>query len=134
MISYENNENTLVDLIDQIESFDFFVDGKKESINKESERFENTKQNLQDVFSSARLMPAFCVSLDSETQNVMQEEQWLQINFKEIQWKNELPFNSLLIKLEKTSGFNLIRLFENKYNGRCLFLALDEEVDLGKII
>lgn len=134
MISFENNENTLVDLIEKIESFDIFIDGKKKYVDKKNFRFEALKDELKSVFISANLMPAFGVSLHEETQNEMQSNRWLQINFSQTQWKNGLPFDSLLIKIEKTSGFNLIRLYENKYSGRCLFLALDDEVDLNNLM
>ena len=79
-------------------------------------------------------MPAFGVSLHNETLNEIKSNCWLQVNFNKEIVKNGLPFNALLFRLEETQGFNLIRLYDGKYEGRCLFLDLDKEMDLKNVI
>ncbi len=134
MLQFDNNENTVQDLLEKVESFSVFTNGKEEIIAKDDEKFSKIKDKLNYVFFVSRLMPAYCVSLHKETQQALQNEKWLQLNFKEVQWKNELPFSALLFKLEEVSGFNLIRLHENKYEGRCLYLSLDETLDLNDFL
>ncbi len=134
MINYIDNENTLTDELNQVESFVILKNGEIEIVENKTTKFNNIKTKLFDLFAMARLMPAFGVSLHNETLLEMKKGEWLKINFSTEQTKNGLPFNSLVFKLEKTQGFNLIRLFNNKFEGRCLFLDLDEEINLLNIV
>lgn len=134
MMIYENNENTLSDCLNYVESFEISNNGNIEIITIEQDKFNEVLNNLKDIFISSRLMPAFGVSLHNETLNEMKNGNWLKINFEQEQIKNGLNFNSLLFKLEETQGFNLIRSYENKYEGRCLYLDLDNEIDLKNIV
>ena len=79
-------------------------------------------------------MPAFGVSLDYETQNELKQGEWLQVNFSFEENANGLLFNSLLFKLDTVSGFNLIRLHNGKYEGRCIYLDFDDILDLKQIL
>lgn len=134
MMIYEDNENSLTDCLNSVESFEIFNNGKVEIVTNEQDKFNEIFNNIKEIFASSRLMPAFGVSLHNETLNELKNECWFQINFNKEQIKNGLNFNSLLFKLEETQGFNLIRLYENKYEGRCLYLDLDYEKDLKDII
>ena len=134
MICYNNNENTLLDCLDFVDSFEIFHNGKPDIINKNNVKFEKLKYGLGEIFSNSRLMPAFGVSLHDETQNEMMFAEWLKVNFSCEQTKNGLKFNSLLFKLEEVQGFNLIRYFNNRYEGRCLYLDLDETINLKNIV
>ncbi len=130
MINYIDNENSLVDIINFVDSFDIFINGKKEQVSKQNPKFEILISRLENLFQSSHLMPAFGVSMHDETQNELKENKWLKINFNQNLTKNGLDFSALLFKLEETSGFNLIREFNNSYDGRCLYLDLDEKTDL----
>ena len=134
MLNYYDNENSLVDIIDHIESFEVFENGNIRLINNKQEDFLKMKSNLKDLFSSSRLMPAFGVSLHDETLNEIKKDSWLKINFESIVEKSGLPFSSLLFKLEEVQGFNLIRQYNNKYEGRCLYLDLDDNFDLNNLL
>ena len=134
MVIYNDNENSLHNCLKFVENFEIFNAGKGKKIDETDIRFNRIFQNLENVFKNSFLLPAFGVSLHQETLNERENGVWLQINFKKVQTKNGLNFNSLLFKLEKTQGFNLIRLYENRYEGRCLFLDLDFEQDLNSII
>ena len=124
MIIYDN-ENVLNDIVEKIENFEVFINGEKREINSKSKDFLVLKNNLFELFSNSRLLPAFGVSLHHETLNEMQKGEWLKINFSKLITKNGLSFDSLLIKLEETRGCNLIRLFNGKYEGRCLYIDFD---------
>ena len=134
MMIFLDSENSLVDILNCVESFEIFNQGNCERVVENSGEFNKILNGVKDVFCSAILMPAFGVSLHNETLNEREKGVWLQINFSEELTKNGLNFNSLLFKLETTQGFNLIRLFENEYEGRCLFLDLESSTDLSSII
>lgn len=126
--------DSLYNLIEKIESFEIIQSGKKENILNTNNKFEKIKNNLSLIFKDSILLPAFGVSIHDLTLQEMQSGSWLQINFITQQEKNGLPFNSLLIKLEQTSGLNLIRLYNNKYEGRCLHLNLEKSTDLVSVL
>lgn len=134
MISYSDNENTLLDCVEKIESFQFISNGVIKEIKNKSDEFFRILTKIETIFSNSCLMPAFGVSLHGETLNELKSGSWLQINFSHKITKNGLPFNSLLFQLEEVSGFNLIRLYNNRYDGRCLYLNLDENTNLLKLI
>lgn len=134
MITVFDNENNLIDCLEFVDGFEVFQNGQSFKINKNEHKFKMIYAKIENLFCNSRLMPAFGVSLHAETQNALQNDEWLQINFSNEMVKNGLPFTSLLFKLEKTSGINLIRLHNNKYEGRCIFLDLDEETDLNLIL
>ena len=134
MICYNDNENTLFDCLQSVESFDFFKNSNIQKIDKNNFQFLELKRKIEQFFLNSRLMPAFGVSLHKETQDALKSDEWLKINFNQTLVKNGLPFNALLFKLEETKGFNLIRLFDGKYEGRCLFLDLDDTINLKDIV
>lgn len=134
MLNIQDDECCLVDIVDKIESFEVYNSGEKELIFKQDVSFVKIKNNINNLFSNSRLMPAFGVSLHNETLKELKSGNWLQINFSELLTKNGLPFNSLLIRLEEVQGLNLIRLYQNRFDGRCLYLDLDSNFDLEDII
>ena len=134
MMVFEDNENSLMDCLNFVESFEVINNGYVEKVCKKEEKFNVILNKVKDLFCESRLMPAFGVSLHNETLNEMKNGNWLQINFNKEQIKNGLNFSSLLFKLEETQGFNLIRLYENKYEGRCLYLDLNNEIDLKSVV
>ena len=134
MLCVNNVEQNLVDVLDKIKSFEIYTHGNKETIGKNNDRFLKLKNNIEEVFFNSRLMPAFGVSLHEETIHELKNGVWLKLNFDSEIIKNGLLCNSLLFKLEEVQGFNLIRMFNNRFDGRCLYLDLDSVVDLNKII
>ena len=128
------NDNNIIECLDKVESFSVFVFGEKKTINKNEKEFKAIHLNLLELFSLARLMPAFGVSLHNETLKEMKTGKWLQINFLNQVEIQGLQFSALLFKLEKTNGLNLIRLYNGKYEGRCIFLDFPEEIELQDII
>lgn len=134
MLQIYNRENTMVDVLDKIDSFTIFKEGKQIEINKENKTFNYIFSKLETIFQKGQIMPAFGVSLHNETQNALKSDKWLQINFREELTKNGLPFSALLFKLDSISGVDLIRLVDGKYDGRCIHLNFFEELNLKEII
>ena len=120
--------------IEKIESFFVFQNGVKKVVELNSENNKILKDEITNILKKSRIMPAFGVSLHNETLNEIKKGQWLQINFSSEMNIGGLLFNSLLIKLEKTNGINLIRLYNGKYEGRCIYLDFDEEIDLNEML
>ena len=83
-------------------------------------------ETLQQMLTNSHEMPALGVSLDNETRNELKNGLWLEFNYKTTQTYNEMPFDSLLIKVEPdNSGFNVLRKHDNLYEGRCYYINLD---------
>ncbi len=134
MINYIDNENNLVDILKFINNFEIINDGIKKEILNHSKEFDVLYLKLENLFKNSRLMPAFGVSLHHEALNAIETNTWLKINFNQVLNKSGLPFSALLFQLDEVNGFNLIREYENKYEGRCLFLDLDEKFDMNYLI
>lgn len=134
MFCVNDSDYGLVDVLKFVDNFEIFNNGETKKISQQENGFLAIKSKLRDLFLSARLMPAFGVSLHDETTKELQKDVWLKINFSKIVEKNGLPFSSLLFKLEEVQGFNLIRLYNDRFDGRCLYLDLEEEIDLRSLI
>lgn len=134
MINQTNNFNELTQILQNVESFNIYTNGMKENVKKSSPDFKSIQQNLNKLFMQALIMPAFGVSLHNETLNELKTNTWLEINFDSEQEINELNFSSLLFKLEPTFGTNLIRKYNNRYDGRCIYLDFMQEINLNIIL
>lgn len=117
-----------------ITSIYIHTNGNKKVLTKNDTKFNLIIENLNKTFANSRLMPAYGVSLHEETIKEIKKGVWLEINFDSELEINELLFTSLLFKLEPTYGLNIIRLYNNKYEGRCIHVDFMENVDLLNII
>lgn len=78
------------------------------------------------MIDGAHPMPAYGVSLNRQTEDAKKSGLWLEFIFGECMECYGMPFEKLLISVEKNfSGFNLIRYTkEYGYDGRCFYLDL----------
>lgn len=134
MFNQIENSNKIYACLQNIESFNLYVNGKKEVVLKSNKQFDALLSNVKEIFSQSRIMPAFGVSLHNETLNELKTSTWLEINFSSEQIVNDLNFATLLFKVEEGYGMNLIRKYNNRYEGRCIYLDFDTKVDLSFII
>ena len=125
-------ENQLAQCLENISKIEVFENGKKCAL--EGVNIEKTISKLKDLFLCSRLMPAFSVSLHNETLDALSQGQWLKLSFSHQQSVSALFFDALVFELNETAGMNLIREYEGKYEGRCLYLDFDETVNLEDII
>ena len=132
MVVFEE-KNEMLEVMSKIESFVIYINGEKMVVGLVDEKFKHLYSSCCDLFLFSRIMPAFGVSLNSETQDVIKNDDWLEINFNETIIVNDLPFSGLLFKLEKTAGVNLIRKNNDRYEGRCIYLDFDEELNLREL-
>ena len=134
MLVVSGEEKILNEIIKKTESVTIVVDGKKKEIKKGNENFNKIIDNVLSCFEGARIMPALGVSLHNLTVEEMKQNKWIKLNFNKTVTLNELPFDSLLFRLDECYGINLIRQTNGKYEGRCIYLDLDGKTDLSKII
>ena len=123
---------TMYNTLEHLESIELIQNGKIHKLSQQE--FQQTFARLQDLFGEARVMPAFGVSIHEETVNAMQEGEWLKLNYNAEMDKEGLLFTSLLFRLEECQGFNLIRLYGERYDGRCIYLDLPQTTDLKQLI
>lgn len=73
-------------------------------------------------------MPAFGVSIDSLTKEEKKKGLWIEFLFEGEQMVGGMPFSRLLVGIRpEYRGFNVIRFWENGYNGRCFYVDLRNE-------
>ncbi|MBQ4535910.1 MAG: hypothetical protein IJA22_03670 [Clostridia bacterium] len=132
MLYQQNYFMTMYNTLEHLESIELIQNGKIHKLSQQE--FQQTFARLQDLFGEARVMPAFGVSIHEETVNAIQDGEWLKLNYNAEMDKEGLLFTSLLFRLEECQGFNLIRLYGERYDGRCIYLDLPQTTDLKQLI
>ena len=93
---------------------------------KGDDKFEELLSALHGVTKNSRDMPAYGVSIDSDTKSALQKGTWIELQFNTTETFNEMPFDALLIEVnENYEGINIIRKNNKTYNGRCFYLNLE---------
>lgn len=131
---YMDRDDMMSEELENLASIEIYTNGQKDKLAETDKRFVEIKNRLTELFSKARVMPAFGVSFHKQTCEAMEQGIWLKLNFNKQQVKNGLPFDALLFKLDEVYGFNLIREYEGKFEGRCIYLDFDEQIDLNNLI
>ena len=132
MLYQQNYFMTMYNTLEHLESIELIQNGTSHKLSQQE--FQQTFARLQDLFGEARVMPAFGVSIHEDTLNAMQDGDWLKLNYNAEMDKEGLLFTSLLFRLEECQGFNLIRLYGERYDGRCIYLDLPQTTDLKQLI
>ena len=105
------------------ESITITYNGNEYNYTKNSDEYKSIYNGIMEYVKDAHEMPALGVSLDHETKTEKQNGLWLEIHFAKTMQYLDMPFDSLLIKIEKdNSGCNIIRGNNGKYEGRCYYL------------
>ena len=117
---------SITDSFSSVQTISVIEDDKTKILNENSNEFKNIIKTLKEVVEYSHDMPAFGVSIDNLTREEIKTGVWLELGFKNTGYFNEMPFDALLIKVEKdVYGFNLIRKYNGKYDGRCFYLSLN---------
>ncbi len=132
MIMINDDSLTLLPELENVCSIEIFKGGLRKEYGKGDAEFDRLFSSIHSIFSTGRLAPAFCVSLHDDTVEQLNSGNWIKLNFSNIQTKNDLPFNCLLFRADKTYGLNLIRGYNNRFDGRCLYMdfSLPIEFDI----
>lgn len=116
----------ITDSFNYVSKINIINNNEKQIHHKGESDFEEVLETLNDITEYSHDMPAFGVSIDKLTREEVKTGQWLELEFDKTYSFNEMPFEKLLIKIEKDIyGFNLIRYQNGKYEGRCFYLSLN---------
>ncbi|MCD8372843.1 MAG: hypothetical protein LUD27_06045 [Clostridia bacterium] len=116
----------IAEIVLQAEEIAVYNDGAQAIYKNGEEKFNRITCVWQNMLSSARLMPAFGVSIDNLTREAMKTGVWIEFLFSKEYVINELPFEKLLVQAVKDyTGFNINRCFDGGYNGRCFYINLN---------
>ena len=126
--------HTIIDTLQEVSSIEVFQDGRHSVLSQGSKEFHDIVGQLLYKFANARVDPAFGVSLHDETIKQMQSGAWLKLNFDKTMEKNGMPFDALLLQLEDGYGTNLIREYQGRYEGRCIYLNFFDNIALKDLI
>lgn len=126
----ENME--LIDIINDTKIVNIYINGEKQSL---EDNFLKYTDALKNILKNAREMPSLGVSLHKETLNALQEGCWIEYEYETTKTHNEMPFDTLLIKLENNSyGLSIIRKFNGFYDGRCFYFDLDTPINISDLL
>ena len=116
----------LNEIIASAESINVYRSGAVTSYGQNETPYNEIVEGWKILCESAHEMPAFGVSLNNETLEVMKLGLWVEFVFDSLQTHNGMTFEKLLIKVEKQwKGFNIIRYNQRDgYNGRCFYFDL----------
>lgn len=121
----EMNDNNILEIMTTANEIIIYNNNQEVSFEPDSQEFNKIVEELSNLSQSSREAPAFGVSLHNETITAMEEGLWIEANFNKTISHNDMPFDSLLIQVVgEYSGFNIIRKYDNKYEGRCFYVDL----------
>lgn len=108
------------------ESLNVYNEGELTVIDRGDEKFDGIMVGWSRMIEVAHDMPAFGVSINDLTLKELKHGLWVEFAFGEVYESNGMPYEKLLIKVEKDFyGFNLIRYTaESGYTGRCFYYDL----------
>lgn len=119
-------EMNLSNIVESAESINVYNDGNIISFTEKEKTFDVLVEGWQDLLDNSHEMPAFGVSLNRHTTEEMKKGLWVEFVFEKQIFYNEMPFEKLLVKVEKLwQGFNIIRYnASGGYDGRCYYVDL----------
>ncbi len=118
-------DNNILYIISTAEEIVIYQDGTETQLNSSEENFKSIAKELIKLSDTCREYPAFGVSLHNETVEAMKSGLWIEFKFPQTLTYNEMPFDTLVIEvIGEYSGFNIIRKFNDKYDGRCFHVNL----------
>ncbi len=105
---------------------------------KDGARFKEICAAWTGMMKFARQMPAFGVSLNSETSKAVKKDVWVEFTFPQTYCNDGMPFERLLVNVvPEFTGFNVIRFSDQYgYDGRCFYFDLidSDMTDLYEVL
>ncbi len=125
----EINNQSITNYFENIINIAVYNNGGKSLYFKGDDKFEKLLSSLKITTNNAHDMPAYGVSLNDEVVSAKESGLWIELIFECEQVFNEMPFDCLLIEVNKdNTGFNLHRKYNGKYEGRCFYLKLNGDM------
>lgn len=117
----------IYEAINDCYEIEVIVDNNINRFDSNSDEYSKILNELNNMLEDSHEMPAFGVSLDNETKEAKKTGLWIELNYLTINTHNEMPFDSLLIEVQKDwSGFNIYRGNKGVYEGRCFYIDLTD--------
>lgn len=129
-ITYNNLEEVFADSY----QIDLLINNEKYEYDNNNQEYYKILVLFDEMLTGSREVPALGVSLDNETRKAIKNGVWLEFNYDITRYNNDLPFDSLLIEVNQNyGGFNIIRKYNNKYEGRCFYINLENNSKMNKL-
>lgn len=129
-ITYNNLEEVFADSY----QIDLLINNEKYEYDNNDQEYYKILVLFDEMLTGSRQVPALGVSLDNETRKAIKNGVWLEFNYDITRYNNDLPFDSLLIEVNQNyGGFNIIRKYNNKYEGRCFYINLENNSRMNKL-
>lgn len=106
------------------------VDNSSFIFNKGTNEYTNILNEFNKMIFNSHEVPSLGVSIDELTREEKKNGVWLEFKFNQINYSNEMPFEYLLINVNLDYyGFNVIRKYDDKYEGRTYYVNLVNNMD-----
>ena len=116
---------TISDCFGDSSYIEVIIDNQNHTYKNHTVEYQNILNQFMDMIKDSHQMPAFGVSLDNETKSAIKNGLWIKFCFDFIGYNSQMPFEELLINVNKDfSGFNIIRGNNGLYEGRCFYINL----------
>ena len=128
---YEQSINEVIGACDKIE---VISDGVVKSFSRADARAKSILSAIASMNEGGWEMPGYGVSIDRLTREEMKKGMWLRLAYDKRQTRNEMPFDSLLIRVKgEYCGYDLIREADGKYQGRVFYFNLNEGKNMQEL-
>lgn len=114
-----------VDVLPYVSQYNLLVNGNVVELSQEET--EQLQQQVEKLFENSHTMPAFGVVTDEIFHEDVQNGYFVSMKFQTPIKINELPFDELVFKIGRDfHGFNLMRGNHGIFQGRCIYIDLQE--------
>lgn len=128
---YEQSINEVIGACDKIE---VISDGVVKSFSCADAQAKSILSAIASMNEGGWEMPGYGVSIDRLTREEMKKGMWLRLVYDKRQTRNEMPFDSLLIRVKgEYCGYDLIREADSKYQGRVFYYNLKEGKNMQEL-
>lgn len=118
------------EIFDKCKEIKIYIDNISTTYQKGSKEFNDMLQLWQIRVNSGYEMPAFGVSIHDLTIKELEKGIYIEFIFDKQESHNDMPYETLLVKLQENQyGYQLIRQYDGKYQGRCLYINTTEVND-----
>lgn len=121
LLGVDMKQTTIQEYLISSSQAQVIIDGKFKSIDD----IDKLNSVLIDMLQNSHTMPAFGVSIHTETIKAINSGVWLKLQYNGTQIVDDMPFDELLIEINpEYNGFNIIRGERGIYQGRCYYIDL----------
>ncbi len=115
-----------IDVLPYVAQTNLIVDGNTIELSQEQQ--DQLFVQIEQLFEGSKTMPAFGVTTPEMFAEDLKSGNFVSMKFDGLFEVNGLPFDELVFKVDKDyHAFNLIRGNNGVYNGRCIYIDLDEK-------